>query len=318
MEHGLFLLLLLFVLLLVLFLLVRRPEVVLVGDIRRRFLLLLARISPSLRISTSRSTARPSSVDAATSTSPSTTQSRSPAGSFSLCVTRQCSCASSSSSKRSGDLASVRHVDGLVRLPVRFHGVVELVHGPRPRAARRRRGGELAHVLLLAIRQELHPSERAVAHHDPERATRDEITRRVRSAAAAAAASDPAAARAAASGSLSASHSSIRLESTWRIVSPNHSSRSHTALDLRFSGTFCTRDLYAVGEVAKHGSFAAIEAVVGDVLVEVKPELVHLARDRFGLDRLVRTRTGARGGNARSASRAPRRGAWGNPSRPVG
>eukprot|EP00982_Pelagococcus_subviridis_P014399 31327-Pelagococcus_subviridis.AAC.4 len=60
---------------------------------------------PSRRIPPSLSTARPSSSDAFKSTSPSTTQSRSPAGSTSRCVTRQMPSSSafpsSSSSRRS-------------------------------------------------------------------------------------------------------------------------------------------------------------------------------------------------------------------------
>ena len=49
----------------------------------------------------------------------------------------------------------------------------------------------------------------------------------------------------AATGSFSASHSSIRELSTWRMVSPSQSSRSDTAGDFKFEGTFCTKLLYA-------------------------------------------------------------------------
>mmetsp|Transcript_12361 Transcript_12361/g.41130 ORF Transcript_12361/g.41130 Transcript_12361/m.41130 type:complete len:201 (-) Transcript_12361:1945-2547(-) len=49
----------------------------------------------------------------------------------------------------------------------------------------------------------------------------------------------------AAPGSFSASHSSIRLLSTWRMVSQSQSSRSSTAGDFKFAGTFWTRLLYA-------------------------------------------------------------------------
>ncbi len=136
---------------------------------------------------------------------------------------------------------------------------------------------ELAQRIPLPSRGELHPAEQLVAHQHPERPRC--------SAAPTAAALVPA------SGSrpaASASHSSSRLESTWRTSSPSHSMRSRSSSVFASSGMVCRARAVGVGEVAQHESLAALQAVVRDVLGEGHRHLGQVAHD--GLRRRARSR----------------------------
>mmetsp|Transcript_10530 Transcript_10530/g.44821 ORF Transcript_10530/g.44821 Transcript_10530/m.44821 type:complete len:260 (-) Transcript_10530:2062-2841(-) len=204
---------------------------------------------PSLRIAHRRSTARPSASDAATSTSPSTTQSRSPAGSTSRCVTFQfCASETSSSEKYSGDRAS--RSTAMDACPLRQNGSISsYISSTVQGRARSRAGGyEASSAMSSSSPSARSCTQRNAAFRTITRNARPEenATRASFSAAALiSAASSMSLALDAATGSFSASHSSMSDESTCRIVSPSHASRSSTASLFRFAGTFCTRDLYA-------------------------------------------------------------------------
>ena len=85
----------------------------------------------------------------------------------------------------------------------------------------------------------------------------------------------------------SCSHSSSRLESTWRTSSPSHSMRSVSSSVSRVLGHGLPQRLVRVGEVAQHQALGAGQPVEADVLGEGHRPLVHVADHRLGRQLVV-------------------------------
>ena len=85
----------------------------------------------------------------------------------------------------------------------------------------------------------------------------------------------------AAPGWRSCSHSSSRLESTWRTSSPSHSMRSSSSSVCASLGHGLPQRLVRVGEVAQHQPLGAGQPVEADVLGERHRPLVHVADHRL-------------------------------------
>jgi hypothetical protein len=85
-------------------------------------------------------------------------------------------------------------------------------------------------------------------------------------------------------GSRSRSHSSSRLESTWRIMASKVEFEFADGLGFGGVGHRLGQDFVGAGEVPEEETFGALQFVIADVIGEGTERLEHFAGDGFGVD----------------------------------